>query len=1433
MSKFFTSVFLIAAMLVSGLSSLTSSIPASATLANPIDCSFAGMYKDRTETGSPCRPCPVDFVCKLIINSKGDRVSPEKPGKDGKIDSEVVPCPAGSSTKGYTLHPALGTLLTKDQDGFVVGTMATDPSMCKKPDFKCPTESPILVQDVNGELKCFANCPTNEAAIIFEGVQTCGIKCRDNEVATNKKCFKQCGANEVLSSRVGQEAKCVSICLASSIQGQIPNEVGSCVCPVGKSVILDSLNSNTGKCGVPVPCPIEGQIKSGEGVCFCEPPRTLSGDKKTCDLPVEPCGRNTFGTSKPNCKPCPEGSRALIGQAITMDDCVFDPCGIAGQTRIAGKCQCSAGKIVNPDQTICITPEVPCTATGQVKTFNGVCVCPESKALSNDGKSCEPIAVPCGINTYGANKPNCKPCPIGSRAAAGTAATAEDCNYDPCTISGQVRTSGKCECPSGTVISTSGYYCEKPSIPCAAKGQIKSGDGECFCPYPTILNSADKVCVAPPALCSTNTYGEAQPNCKPCPKDSKSVAGSKVIQDCVFDPCPAFGQIRKDSVCGCVLPAILNPSGAACEILAIPCKENQYGIKEPNCKPCPANFTSTDGKAYVEKDCVANKCVIPGQIRFYDGNCQCPNEVGYLIVAANNSKSCGQCPTDNTITQAGKEPTGENQFKCNPPVVVVPQKTDGGSSGICGGGVLEVLCYAAGAYLVYDTFTCGGLVTVVQCDSPKPVDTVFTNTSNDPVQPNIGRVDGFSKYKITKEGSGSECSGSNQSYYEQVIVDGNARDKYAVDDQAHDHGKHKFIWVETEVAGSGNSMRTKSFKAAVIDGQSSANPALKCLTQRVAKNSGTQYGSSDWVKVMRETGILHGLNKTQKAECYDMTKLLAYLNQSGNGETQSSNVKYFLKKDNVKIAGPFATQEEAKAKYDELKSAYRGTQLNQATATYTNPYTGKTEQANSNYVGADVFTPNTSNDGYIYNQTTATYDNPYTGQNEQVGSNPVRVQEFAPAQTQTKKSTISQNENDYPIGSNEEACLKVGNTLYDDRTCSVSFNIKSIFEPIKVSASEEGDDVLDPTSNKGASAEVEQRYGNEDSEIDVLELGNFEEEGSSFTNSGNGFSFEGGSGTLLFDSGFGNDNSYPEYTSIVAASGDGYLLTSKNTTFYDDYKNSCPADLNASLNLFDILGTPLKVNALITGDVNSYINTSLNDTSTPFSKTTDCKNVSSYFLGTGESFGLDIYNKDSEFGTNFSSFLTSDNVVSPDEFQKFYEVDQVFAAAQNTKFAEDTLASNEFLLFDNTPYENAPADPKSYDFGNGNDNGLDFSIKPNTGNTYPGYVIEDKEYKANTEGFVSKDNGNLTATYDTTEFDNSNNGYPTANEPTSGSGGKCFVDTGCDGTVKFPDENTGSNGKETDETCQAKNSSAYEQAGKCVLPDYDKGGYKPLGGQYQ
>ena len=110
--------------------------------------------------------------------------------------------------------------------------------------------------------------------------------------------------------------------------------------------------------------------------------------------------------------------------------------------------------------------------------------------------------------------------------------------------------------------------------------------------------------------------------------------------------------------------------------------------------------------------------------------------------------------------------------------------------------------------------------------------------------------------------------------------------------------------------------------------------------------------------------------------------------------------------------------------------------------------------------------------------------------------------------------------------------------------------------------------------------------------------------------------------------------------------------------------------------------------------------------------------------------------------------------------------------------------------------------------------------------------VEDKEYKANTDGFISKDNGYTTATYSTDEFDYSNNGYPSTNEPTSGGGGKCFIDTGCNGTIQFPsNNNTGSNA-ETDDTCQAKNSSAYEQDGKCVLPDYDRGGYKPLGGQY-
>jgi hypothetical protein len=1190
MLKFFTSLFLVAATLVSGLSSFTSTITASASLANPIDCTFAGMYKDRTRRDSPCRACPVDFVCKIVINAKGDRVSPELPGKDGQTNSEVVPCPAGFSTKGFTFHPTLAILLVKDQDGFVVGTMATDPSMCKKPDFKCPAESPILVQDVSGEVKCFANCPANLASIIYEGTQTCGIKCRDDELSDLVKCFKKCPAGEILSSRINQEQKCVSICTITSIQGQVVNENGSCVCPAGKSIILDSINSNTGKCGVPVPCPIEGQIKSGEGVCFCEPPRTLSSDKKSCNLPVEPCSKNTYGTSQPNCKPCPDNSKSVGGQAITMDDCVFDPCTVVGQSRLAGKCACPVGKVVSEDK-ICITPEVPCTVQGQIKTFSNTCECPLNKILSEDGKSCIAPPVPCGINTYGEFKPNCKRCPEGSRAAAGTALTVGDCNYDPCSIIGQSRVEGICRCPSGTQISSSGFICEKPSTPCPAKGQIKTADGECFCLAPNILNSAKNACETPPAACPANSYGESQPNCTPCPTDSKSVVGARIVQDCIYNPCPAAGQIRKEGVCVCTLPSALNTSGTICEIPTVLCKENFYGISEPNCKPCPANFTSEAGNALLGKDCKADKCVISSQIRYNDGICYCPSEtVASIVVASNGTKSCGVCPPNTTSVITGQDTNTQNLVRCDAIVQAVQQENKSGP-GFC--GEWWALACAAGAIGI------GCLIGWCNGGKSEEKKPEYTTTPVYNPTPVITTVENKVVIKTTKE----RCTGTNAELIDRVIADGKAADPNSGlpntstrIGQWHSDKNGEYVWIKTE----SNGKKATSFSTTVINGQYNTNESLDCLMRRYAALNKVEFGSIAYVNKlarlrptsMPNKNILHGFNSNPKimAECLNLTQLL--VDMLGYGDTYGGEFKYTVFQ-NGQIVGTYTNEEEAKTAAKRIAPTRKVANKNFGDfgVNYGNKYTPSNSNQNE-FDSNQTFKP----EDIQFNNTNPISDQFLTTEGFLNLFGGIKVQAFESEQTNETYISLDHNlmvdEGDYQGGSSELGALAL-----------------EVLKEEEVYNDEEGSEEQGVYGNSGQLALT----------------GNNNDDYGSYTSIS-----------------LAQKDIYDQYGNINTVNA-----VSKDSDLSDNFNQSCASGSFGSFNPFGILISPIKVNAVITNDGMEFVNNELKGNTFELPKV-DCNNPLSFFSqsDTDTTWSISSLNNSIDTSFNFSGDMSFGELTS-------------------------------------------------------------------------------------------------------------------------------------------------------------------------------------------
>ncbi len=352
MSKFFTTLFLTIATLLSGLVMATPAINVSAALNDPLRCSFPGRYIERSQPDAPCVSCPVDYYCPTQIRNGSDgkpsQFSPEKPGKNGQINSEVIPCPSGTTTMGFTYHPYKLSLLTKDEDGFKVGTLATDMSMCRTPDFKCPASTPRLV-NVNGKSSCYSACPSAQVEVIKDGVQSCILECRSGETSVNGKCYEACKDGNTLTI-INGIVNCNDKCLASSIKGQIVGPKGNCECPVGTQIIIDSGSYSTGRCGVviissssssvtppplssssvtPPPvssssssaipaCTIPGQIRS-YGTCVCPNPNyaivAANGTKScgTCpkdnfitQVGVEATGEITYKCNAPEVKPEPE-----------------------------------------------------------------------------------------------------------------------------------------------------------------------------------------------------------------------------------------------------------------------------------------------------------------------------------------------------------------------------------------------------------------------------------------------------------------------------------------------------------------------------------------------------------------------------------------------------------------------------------------------------------------------------------------------------------------------------------------------------------------------------------------------------------------------------------------------------------------------------------------------------------------------------------------------------------------------------------------------------------------------------------------------------------------------------------------------------------------------------------------------------------------------
>jgi hypothetical protein len=310
MSKILTTIFLTISILLSGLVLATPTVSVSAFPADTLRCTPAGQYIDANSAGRECYPCPVDYYCAGQVRAgQTGLFSPEKPGKDGKLNSEVTPCPSGTTTIGNTRNPARGySLMTKDEDGFKVGTLALDPSECKPKEFTCQEPTPVKTT-VNNILGCYAKCEVGTTEVIKNNIRSCIKECRDDAITAYGKCFDPCPNGATLTI-VDGIANCNNKCETSKIRGQVVGPKGDCVCPADRpEIILDQDSPNTGRCGVKV---ITSSSSSSSSSSSVTPPVncTITGAVRTNGSCVCPTGTYAIvaANGTKSCGNCPVGN---------------------------------------------------------------------------------------------------------------------------------------------------------------------------------------------------------------------------------------------------------------------------------------------------------------------------------------------------------------------------------------------------------------------------------------------------------------------------------------------------------------------------------------------------------------------------------------------------------------------------------------------------------------------------------------------------------------------------------------------------------------------------------------------------------------------------------------------------------------------------------------------------------------------------------------------------------------------------------------------------------------------------------------------------------------------------------------------------------------------------------------------------------------------
>jgi hypothetical protein len=300
MSKFLISISLILSSILGGLMLTAPTINVSAAY-DEKKCIYNGQFIDASMSDRQCKPCPIDFYCQKIavLNSDGTQAkdvngipffrSPEKPGRDGSLNSEVKACPSGTTTKGNTSSYKDDSLVTVDKDGLIVGTFGSNIGACRAPNFTCPAETPVFTKrgDLTG---CYIQCEAGFDEIFNGKTVTClkpQVACTNNQVAVNKVCKDKCPdgsivvINEIVQACKSTSSSSSTISSSSSstpplapcpIPGQV-RSYGTCACPLPNYAVQESNGSKSCKT-----CPVGNTIvqvgveQTGEIIYKCEAP---------------------------------------------------------------------------------------------------------------------------------------------------------------------------------------------------------------------------------------------------------------------------------------------------------------------------------------------------------------------------------------------------------------------------------------------------------------------------------------------------------------------------------------------------------------------------------------------------------------------------------------------------------------------------------------------------------------------------------------------------------------------------------------------------------------------------------------------------------------------------------------------------------------------------------------------------------------------------------------------------------------------------------------------------------------------------------------------------------------------------------------------------------------------------------------------------------